>query len=71
VKTNSTMRERVGVYVLGVAIGLVIVGLMVMGRYQAHQRQEAARQGEIAVQERGSPGPTTESPHNVQSDESR
>jgi hypothetical protein len=70
-KTNSTLRERIGVYILGVAIGLLIVGVLLMARYQAHQRREAARQGEIAAQERGRPGPTTGPPHNAPSDESR
>jgi hypothetical protein len=43
-RSGSSLRERLGVYLLGVAIGLTIVGMIFMARYQAQQRQEAARQ---------------------------
>ncbi|MBX3377924.1 MAG: hypothetical protein KF678_13085 [Phycisphaeraceae bacterium] len=34
---RSPLRERLGVYLLGVAIGCVISGLILMGRHQAKQ----------------------------------
>ncbi len=37
-------RERIGVYLLGVAIGLVLVGVLLWGRYQAGQRRRAAEE---------------------------
>lgn len=40
---RSPFRERVGTYLLGVAIGCVIVGFILMGRYQS-MRQQAAQQ---------------------------
>ncbi|MFM9995751.1 MAG: hypothetical protein ACKVU4_08125 [Phycisphaerales bacterium] len=38
-------RERIGTYLLGVAIGLVLVGTLLWGRYQAAQRQQQAPAG--------------------------
>lgn len=39
--SRSPLRERLGTYFLGVAIGCVLVGFIFMGRYQAKQRQAA------------------------------
>jgi hypothetical protein len=36
---RSPFRERLGTYLLGVAIGCVIAGFIVMGKYQAKKRQ--------------------------------
>lgn len=47
-RTNSTLRERLGVYILGVAIGLMIMGMIFMARYQAHLAREAERAGSAA-----------------------
>lgn len=38
-------RERIGTYLLGVAIGLLLVGVLLWGRYQAALRQRQAPQG--------------------------
>lgn len=36
---RSPFRERLGTYLLGVAIGCVIAGFIMMGRYQAQQKR--------------------------------
>ncbi|MFN0012264.1 MAG: hypothetical protein ACKVS8_11545 [Phycisphaerales bacterium] len=41
--SRSSFRERLGYYALGIAIGLVIVGMMYMGRSAAKARQDATR----------------------------
>lgn len=38
---RSAFRERLGTYLLGLAIGCCIVGFIFYGRYQAKQRQAA------------------------------
>ncbi len=40
---RSAFRERLGTYLMGVAIGCMIVGFMLYGRSQAKQRQAAER----------------------------
>ncbi len=39
---RSVWRERLGTYLLGVAIGLMLVGALLWGRYRAGQQQRAA-----------------------------
>lgn len=48
-QTTSTFRERLGVYLVGLSIGLMILGMMYMGRYRAHQQREAERAREAAA----------------------
>lgn len=36
--SRSPFRERLGTYLLGVAIGCVIAGFIFMGKYQARKR---------------------------------
>jgi hypothetical protein len=46
---RTPIRERLGTYLLGVAIGCMIVGFIFYGRYQEKQRRaavEAAQQSE-------------------------
>lgn len=42
-------RERLGTYLLGVAIGLVLVGVLLWGRAQAIRRQPPPPPGPSAV----------------------
>lgn len=54
-------RERIGTYVLGVAIGLMIVGALTWGRYQSVRRSGAAQKA--AEDARGSGlAPSTNNP---------
>jgi hypothetical protein len=39
---RSPFRERLGTYLLGLAIGCVIAGFIFMGKYQARKRQTPA-----------------------------
>jgi hypothetical protein len=42
--TGSSMRQRFGWYFLGMALGLLFVGLLWQARYRAYQRQQAQQQ---------------------------
>jgi hypothetical protein len=37
---RTTLQEKLRFYLLGVAIGLMIIGMMFMVRYMAHQAQQ-------------------------------
>lgn len=41
--SRSAFRERLGTYLMGVALGCMIVGFIFYGRFQAKQRQAAER----------------------------
>jgi hypothetical protein len=47
---RSPFRERLGMYVLGIAIGCVILGLIFTMRNQAARRQQAARNASMPQQ---------------------
>ncbi len=58
VQQRSPFRERLGTYLMGVAIGCMIVGFMLYGRSQAKQRQAAER---AAAESQRAPEPQSES----------
>lgn len=43
-KRGNPWRERIGLYLLGVSIGLVLAGTILMARYNSLRREEAERQ---------------------------
>jgi hypothetical protein len=40
---DARFRERLGTYLLGVAIGLTLLGFLYMARWQASQRQQVGQ----------------------------
>lgn len=55
-------RERLGVYLLGVAIGLVLVGTLLWGRYQAAKRERSRAEAAQKQAESGAGTGTNSSP---------
>lgn len=55
-------RERIGTYLLGVGIGLILVGFLLWGRYQSAQRQHAAEAAEKAAAAGSAPAAGTNNP---------
>ena len=48
---RTPLRERLGTYLLGVAIGCMIVGFIFYGRYQEKQRRAAMEASNAALQQ--------------------
>lgn len=55
--TNSSLRERFGVLLLGLAIGSLLAGMILMARYQSHLRHEAERAAQVEQQQPAQPPP--------------